>query len=213
MPSRRRIPRIFDRGIVIAVYAIDDIDATDIGFVGVANIGIVEGEGFIGPIIGRLNERAKPAVNLTCHEEARVLNHGVVVGAEAIGLAIPISRFICQILLDVREGGNHHPRYWDLNLSLPLSSSFRFTIPTACAARRVAIELELAPICRQLREGSVMTGGARLSGLACEAWNGRRRPWSPRDARDENQRECGSTAKDINRRQVGASGATLSCRH
>ena len=47
------------------IATIDNIYAADFGFIGVTNIGVVEGEGFIRPVICRLNEGAELAINLT----------------------------------------------------------------------------------------------------------------------------------------------------
>ena len=96
---------------------------------------------------------------------------------QAIRIAFPIGRQIRKIFLSVREGANHHRRYWDLHLTGAPSSSYLLTVPTVCAAGRIAVELELPSVGGQLRKGSVMTGGARLSGLAREARNRRGRPW------------------------------------
>ena len=83
---------ILHRRVIVDRRAVNDVYAADLSFVCVANIRVVQEEGLVGSIISCLNERTELAVDLAPVKDAHVLHHEIVVGLQAIEIALPVSR-------------------------------------------------------------------------------------------------------------------------
>ena len=68
-------------GLLLAVRpAVEKVYAVYIGFVRVANVGVVEEERLVVTVVGGLNEGTELAVDLTSVKDTCVLDHDIVVG-------------------------------------------------------------------------------------------------------------------------------------